>query len=818
MAHTGGMSAAPASGSIPAPDGRDDTVAPGPDAAASDARLAEEARSLVAGLTTGQKIALLSGTDFWNTEGVPGAAPIMVTDGPHGLRKQAGAADHVGLGDSVPATCFPTAVTLGSTWDPPLLEEVGAAIARECRAEDVAVLLGPGLNLKRHPGGGRNFEYFSEDPLLSGKSAAAMVRGLQSEGVGASVKHFAVNNQESRRMRLDTIVDERTLRELYLTGFEIAVTEGRPWTVMSAYNLVTGEHAGESRRLLTGILRDEWGFDGLVVSDWFAVADRLAGVRAGMDLEMPSSGGSWDAALAAAITSGELGVEELDRSCARVIELLLCAARTRRERGRGTVDADAHHALARRAAAAGTVLLRNDGLLPLAASGTIAVIGAFAERPRYQGAGSSQVNPTRLDTALERLRARVGSDAEVTYAAGYDPDTGETTPELLARARAAASAADVVVLCVGLPARSESEGFDRTDLGLPRGQDSLVEVVTHANPRTAAILFNGAPVEFDWADRPAAVVEAYLGGQAGGAALVDVLFGDVEPGGRLAESFPVRAAELPASADFASRPTQVRYAERLNVGYRFHDTHGVAPRFAFGHGLGYTTFAYDDLEVSGAGDAWIVAVTLTNTGDRAGGEVVQVYVHDVDSTLERPEQELRAFEKVTLEPGASARIELPLGRRAFAVYDVASARWLVEAGAFEVRVGSSSRDIRACAIIEVDSPDVVAPVPAPAGPVATEAEFARVLGRPVPAAPPLLPLTPDSGIDDLGLVPAGRPLRALVKRLAARGVGGDDDSTATMMDAVIGEFPLRGIVGFTGGRFSHAALRRLLRVLNLGRR
>ncbi len=780
----------------------------------------ERAAQVVSRLTREQKIELLSGADFWHTKAVAaeGIEPIMLTDGPHGLRKQQGSADHIGLADSVPATCFPTAVTLGSTWDPELLEEIGAALGRESRAERVGVLLGPGLNIKRHPAGGRNFEYFSEDPLLSGKCAAGLVRGIQSEGVGACLKHFAANNQESSRMRLDTIVDERTLRELYLTGFEIAVTEAEPWTVMCAYNLVNGEHAGESRRLLTGILREEWGFDGLVMSDWLAVADRPAGVRAGLDLEMPSSSGAWDERVAAALEAGSLAEADLDLACSRVIELLLRVAAGASEPSsapdRLAVDFPAHHALARRAAAAGTVLLTNDGLLPLSQT-RIALIGAFAQTPRYQGAGSSQVAPTRLDTAAQAMRDRLGAD--LVYAPGYDPVTGETSAAMLAEARQAAADADAVILLVGLPAKLESEGFDRPDLRLPDGQDTIVHVVTQANPRTAVVLVNGAPVELGWADRPAALVEAYLGGQAGGAALVDVLFGDAEPGGRLAESFPVAAAELPSDANFASHPTQVRYLEGLNVGYRFHDSFGVPPRFCFGHGLSYTRFGYDDLAVSGSGDQWWVAVTVTNVGQRSGSEVVQVYLHDKASSVPRPEQELRAFAKLHLAAGESRRVELGLGRRAFAVYDVAQAGWKIEAGEFEIRVGSSSRDIHLRQTIAVESDDVVTPVTAAAGPVATPAEFATLLGRPAPAPRPLLPLHEDSAIGDLLLNPLGRPLHGVLMRVVTRNFGLDnaDDATTAMMNAVIGQMPLRGLVVNSGGKLGFGMLDKLLRVLNL---
>ena len=783
---------------------------------------AAAASAVVAKLSREQKIAMLSGADFWRTKSLPGHGVdgVMVTDGPHGLRKQRGNNDHVGLGDSVPATCFPTAAALGSTWDAALLEEVGAALGRETRAEDVAVLLGPGLNLKRHPGGGRNFEYFSEDPLLAGRSAAALVRGIQSEGVGACLKHFAVNNQENNRMSLDTIVDERTLRELYLAGFETAVVESEPWTVMSAYNLVNGEHAGESRRLLTDILREEWGFDGLVMSDWLAVADRPVGVHAGLDLEMPSSQGSWDGRVAKAIDTGLLSEADLDLACARVIELSLRAAAGRREHGDAPVDFDAHHAIARRAAAAGTVLLENDGLLPLAASGRIGLIGAFAEAPRYQGAGSSQVNPTRIDTALATIRSRVGTSAELVYAPGYDPRTGTSSAAQLEEARAVASRADVVVLMVGLPASYESEGFDRDHLRLPEDMYALANAVLTANPRTAVVLVNGAPVELGLAAEPAAILEAYLGGQAAGSAICDVLFGDAEPGGRLAESIPFQASDLPSDRTFAQHPTQVRYLEGLNVGYRFHDTWDVAPRYCFGHGLSYTTFKWTQPRVTGSGTDVAVSVTVTNTGARAGSEVVQVYVHDVASTLFRPEQELKGFAKVHLEPGTSQQVTIPLGRRAFAVWDLAAQAWLVEAGEFEIRVAASSRDVRHREVVAIDSDDTVTPVPAPAGPVATETEFAKILGRPLPSPRPLLPLTPDSGIDDLRQTWLGRRVHGLLMGQVSKGFDLDqlDEQSATMMRAVIGQMPLRGVVVNSGGRLSFDILERLLGVLNLGKR
>ena len=454
------------------------------------------------------------------------------------------------------------------------------------------------------------------------------------------------------------------------------------------------------------------------------------------------------------------------------------------------------------------MLLTNDGTLPLAPRGRIALIGAFAEQPRYQGAGSSLVQPTRLDTALDAMRARLGDAAELVYVPGYDPDTGETTPALLAEARRAATEADAVVVLVGLPTVLESEGFDRTTLRLPEGHETLVEVVTAANPHAVVALLNGGALEIGWADRAGAVLECYLGGQAGGSALVDVLFGDVEPGGRLAESFPVAVAELPAHVNFATHPTQVQYRETLYVGYRFHDTFDVAPRFCFGHGLGYTTFTVGDLAVAGSGTDLTATVVVRNTGERPGSEVVQLYVHDVESTVHRPEQELKAFAKVHLQPGEETTVSMPLDRRSFAVYDTATASWVVEAGRFEIRVGTSSRDIRAVATVDVASDDVVTPVPAPAGAVATDAEFAALLGRPIPAPRPLFPLHEDSTIDDLRQVALGRPLRTVLLAAVSRtvDVGDADPGTRAMLDAVLGQMPLRALVASSGGKVSFGAL------------
>ncbi|WP_062205787.1 beta-glucosidase [Demequina salsinemoris] len=775
----------------------------------------DRAHELVAQLTTDQKISLLSGADFWTTVAIPehGVPSASLSDGPHGLRHQSADADHVGIGSSDPSTCFPTASALGATWDPDLVAEVGAALGREARGLGVDVVLGPGLNIKRHPAGGRSFEYLSEDPLVSGRMAAALVNGIQSEGVGACLKHFAANSQERDRMRADSVIDERTLREIYLTGFEIAVKESSPRTVMCSYNKVNGTHASQHRRLLTDVLRDEWGFDGLVMSDWFAVADRAAGVHAGLDLEMPGSKGAWDGQVRKALASGSLAMDDVDVAAARVAALALEAEDEREAHRDGApVDLDAHHALARRAAAAGSVLLSNDGILPLATDRSIALIGAFATAPRYQGAGSSQVNPTRIDTAYSALHDRLGDG--FAYAPGYDPRTGETDDAMIAEARHAASSADTVVLMLGLPGSYEAEGYDREHLRLPDGHTRLLEEVLDANPSTVVVLATGAPVELPWAARARAVLLSYLGGQASGSALVDVLLGEVEPGGRLAESFPVLGVDLPSHGTFANHPTQAIYRENLYVGYRFHDTWGVPARFAFGHGLGYTTFEVGNAKTTGRGAKRTVTVDVTNTGDRRGSTVVQAYVHDVAASVHRPEQELGAWAKVTLEPGETASVALSLDERAFAFYDVASSSWTVEAGEFELRVGLSSVDIRATATVRVSAGDEVSAVPAPAGPVASDAELSALLGHPVPAAAPTLPFSRETTVRELKASGLGRVLRGLVRKVSEKEMG-----AATADDPVAESFyestPMRVLAMGSDGRVSLATIDRILDALNV---
>lgn len=789
----------------------------------SSARIDEQAREIVSALTMDQKIELLSGSDEWHIGAIPSTdiGETLLTDGPHGVRKSLPRAADGVFGITVPSTCFPTAVTLAATWDVELLEEVGRALGDEALAEGVSVLLGPGLNLKRHPNGGRNFEYFSEDPVVSGKLAAAMVRGIQSRGVAACLKHFAANNQETARFIVNTIIDERTLRELYLTGFEIAVKESNPRTVMSAYNRINGEYCGDSRRLLTEILRDEWGFDGLVMSDWGATNHRPDSIHAGQELEMPSSGGAHDGAVAGAVASGELAVEDLDLTAARIIRLALEGADA--AGSHASYDADRHHALARRAAAAGTVLLDNNGILPLDGLSSVAVVGAFAEHPRFQGAGSSGVKETRLDDALSSFRDALGTDS-VGYAAGYDVRTGETTQSLLDQASGVAGLADVAVVFIGYPAAVESEGFDRDMMQLLPSHLDLVDHVVAANPNTVVVLTNGSAVEIPWIvgspSNPKAIVEAFLGGQAGGSAIVDVLLGAVEPGGRLTETFPLRQSDVPSDGNFGSSNRSVEYREALNVGYRYFDTYGVAVRYPFGHGLGYTTFDYGDAVLSSpkaeAGDLVTVTVEVTNTGRRRGSEIVQVYVGDVESSVPRPAKELKGFAKVELEPGETRSISVDLDERAFAFYDVASAGWQVESGDFDILIGASSADIRTVARVSVSS-DFVPRSEPDREPILDDEGFAALFPEGIPVTEDVRPFHRNSTLTEVQQVRLGRVVNRLLDSMMSRMFGDGDadvDGMRLMMERMMVDAPLRTLVGFSEGRLSFKALDTLIDGLN----
>ena len=686
-------------------------------------------------LTLEEKCALLSGAETFKTRGMPehGIPQIWLSDGPHGLRKQAGESDHLGLNPSVPATCFPTASAVANSWDAALGEEIGAALGEEAAAQEVSVVLGPGLNMKRNPLCGRSFEYFSEDPYLAGKLAAGYIRGIQSKGVAACPKHFAVNSQETRRMASDSIVDERTLREIYLTGFEIAVKEGHPRSIMSSYNLVNGTYANENKHLLMEILRGEWGFDGAVITDWGGSNDHALGVKNGSTLEMPAPGGDSVRELLAAVESGKITESDID---ARLSELLPLVFDTKAalDAAPREFDAAAHHALARRAAEESLVLLKNEGsLLPLAAGTKVAVIGDFAKNPRYQGAGSSMVNSTQVDVLLDKL---IDSELNVIgYQQGFDRH-GKPDAALQKFACELATQADTVILCMGLDEIAESEGLDRSNLRLAQNQVDLLQAVEAVNPKIVVVLYSGSVVETPWLDNCQALLYAALGGQAGAGAVADALTGKVNPCGKLAETWPLAYADVPSAADFATRRKTVEYREGLYIGYRYFTTAEKAVRFPFGYGMSYTTFAYSDM----AADEQGVSLTVTNTGSVAGTEIVQLYVAKKNSELFRPAKELKGFARVTLAPGEKQRITITLDDKAFRFWNVKANRWEIEGGEYELLVGASVEDIRLCEEISVHGTATVHPYEDRdldcyyKGDVlhVSDADFEKLLGHPIP--------------------------------------------------------------------------------------
>ncbi|HKH56806.1 MAG TPA: glycoside hydrolase family 3 C-terminal domain-containing protein, partial [Propionibacteriaceae bacterium] len=696
-------------------------------------------------------------------------------------RAQPREADHLGLSTSVPATCFPTASALGSSWNADLFRRVGEALGREAAAIGVSVVLGPGINMKRSPLCGRNFEYISEDPWLAGELATAMVHGVQSQDIGTSVKHYAANNQEDDRLRVSAEVDERTLREIYLPAFERVVKNAQPWTVMCAYNKLNGIYCSEHHWLLTEVLRDEWGFDGLVVSDWGAVHDRVAAVRGGLDVEMPPNLGVSDAAVVAAVRNGELKESVLDESVRRVLRL---AERSQPALAKGgSFSTDDHHGLARRAAHESAVLLKNDGgVLPLrpASGSRLAVIGEFARTPRYQGAGSSQVNPTQLDVPLDELRAGVGNEVQVDFAAGFGVGTTQGDDELAREAVELARGADHVLVFLGLPAADESEGFDRTQMELPANQVRLVEALAEVHNRLIVVLANGSAVRLStWQDKVSAILECWLSGQAAGGAVADLLLGIANPSGKLAETIPVRLEDNPSYLNFPGDSQIVRYGEGIFIGYRAYDRLDQVVSYPFGFGLSYTTFEISNLYVVVNGSvengdlAVSVAVSVANAGQVAGAEVVQAYVRDVESSVARPVRELKAFAKVALEPGESRQVRFQLDERSFAFWSVLHGSWAVEAGNFEIAVGSSSRDLTQTQTITLDAPRLA------------------------------LPLTKDSTLQEWLADEKGRAL-----------LESEHPETPLVKDpefvTVVGSMPMSTLAGFPGMGVDHLALDNLV--------
>ena len=662
-----------------------------------------DVKAIIREMTLEEKAGMCSGKDFWHLKGVErlGIPEVMVSDGPHGLRKQAEEADHLGLNESIKAVCFPTACATACSFDRDLLEEMGERIGDECQAEDLSVILGPAVNIKRSPLCGRNFEYFSEDPYLASQMAAAHIKGVQSKNVGTSIKHFAANNQEHRRMSCSSEIDERTLREIYLAAFETAIKEAKPDTVMCSYNRINGEFASENHWLLTEVLRDQWGFEGYVMSDWGAVNDRVKGLKAGLELEMPGSGGNTDKEIVEAVKNGELEESVLDRAVERILNIVFKFTDNRQV---GKFDLEEDHKLAAKIAGESMVLLKNEGVLPLPAQGKkIAFIGKFAETPRFQGGGSSHINSFKITSALEAAK----EVAEVTYAQGYDVKEDVIDQAMLDQAVETAKEADVAVIFAGLPDAFESEGYDRTHMRMPDCQNTLISEIAKVQENVVVVLHNGSPVEMPWADQVKGILEAYLCGQAVGQAEVDILFGKVNPSGKLAETIPYKLSDNPSYLNFPGDGQKVEYKEGVFVGYRYYDTKEMPVRYPFGYGLSYTTFEYSDLQLSSDKikdtDKLKVTLKVKNTGNRAGKEIVQLYVADKTGAASRPVKELKNFVKVELQPQEEKTVEMELDKRSFAWYNTDIHDWYAASGEYEILAAASSRDIRLKKTVYVES-------------------------------------------------------------------------------------------------------------------
>ena len=758
-----------------------------------------DVKSIIRELSLEQKCALLSGGDTFQSRGLPqfGIPSIWLSDGPHGVRKQAGASDHLGINPSEPATCFPTASAVASSWDPALGEEMGQALGQEAAAQNVAVLLGPGLNVKRSPLCGRNFEYFSEDPYLAGKMAASYIRGIQKNGIAACPKHFAANNQELRRMASDSIVDERTLRELYLTNFEIAVTEGHPKTIMTSYNLINGTYANENAHLLQEILRDTWGFDGAVVTDWGGSNDHALGVKNGSTLEMPAPGLDSARELCKAVKDGRISEVDINVRLEELLNLINDTTGAL-EKAPKTIDWDAHHALARKAAAESIVLLKNKGdLLPLDPEAKIAVIGDFAQTPRYQGAGSSVVNAPKVDSFLQVFEE--SGLHSVGFAQGFNRQ-GKPDPSLQAKAVELAAQADVVLLFLGLDEVKESEGLDRSDMKLAKNQIDLLLAIHRVNPKLVVILSSGSAVETGWQSHCQGLLWAGLGGQAGAGAVLDVLTGKVNPGGHLAETWPLHMEQNPSYHNFGGPGRNVEYREGLYVGYRYYQTAGVPVAYPFGYGLSYTTFAYSNLTATPNG----VTVTVENTGNRAGDEVVQVYIAKPDAKIFRPAQELKGFLRVHLEAGESRTVTIPLDDKAFRYWNDPAGRWAVEGGSYEVRVGGSSADIQLTATVTVAASGDANPYEGltlphyQSGQVqdVPDEEFTALLGHPIPVSKVAIDRNMTLGEIGHARSPLGWLVHVIHKHLLMKSL---ESGTPDLNLLFNYNMPLRAIAKMTGG-------------------
>ncbi|MGN0532226.1 MAG: glycoside hydrolase family 3 C-terminal domain-containing protein [Eubacterium sp.] len=796
---------------------------------------------IVGKMSLEQKAAFVSGYDYWHLEEAPelGLPKICITDGPHGLRKAKGK-DYVpeegeaktggiGLGNSIPTTCFPPAATSSCSWDEELLYEEGVAMAEECLKEKVSTILGPGTNIKRAPVCGRNFEYFSEDPLLSGKCSAAVINGVQSKGVGTSLKHFACNSQEAFRMVLNEVIDERTMREIYFPAFEIAVKEAQPWTIMNSYNRINGVYASQNEWMQQQVLRKEWGFKGLLVTDWGASVDRIDGLKAGTDLEMPTSGKLNAQKIVAAIKDGSLDEAVLDERVDNVVELII-KSKPALEKAH-TYDKKAHHKIAQKIAEGSMVLLKNDdNILPLKSGQKVAVIGEMAKAPRFQGAGSSVINPTMLSNAYDEL---VGLGVDVTYAQGYYKSAGSkkerknrmTDEQLTAEAVAAAKAADVAVVFVGLTEDFEGEGYDRETIDMPANHNKLVADVAAANPNTVVVLAGGSVVLMPWLDKAKALLNSGLGGQASGAAVANILTGVVNPSGKTSETYPVSFEANPTFGNYPGGPVTSEHKESVYIGYRYYDAANMDVVFPFGYGLSYTTFEYSDIKLSADSikdtDTLTVSFKIKNTGAVDGAEVAQVYVADKESTIYRPVKELRAFKKVFLKAGEEQEVSVELSKRAFAFYNVNINDWCVESGDFDIMVAASSRDIRLTATVYVDAPACDIPdyrVTAPAYyndvTKITRDDFAAVYGQlPNPEIDPNKRIDKYCCLNDARHTKWGGKLCGLIEKVMS-GMGSDANGDGKMLAAMATQIPIRNFVQMSMGAFSESQAEGLLMMLN----
>ena len=775
---------------------------------------------IIAQMTLEEKASMCDGLDYWHSQPVErvGIKSISLNDGPHGIRKKGDPEQNTDVLKGLPAICFPTASATACSWDTDLIYKMGEALGDECRKEQVNVLLGPGTNIKRSPLCGRNFEYFSEDGLLAGEMSAAFINGVQSKGIGTSLKHYAANNQETRRMTVNAVVDERTLRETYLLPFEIAVKKSQPWTIMNSYNRLNGTYAAENKWLLTDVLRDDWGYEGVVITDWGAENDRVAGLLAGQEIEMPTSSGIGTKLIIDAVNDGSLDVAVLDAAVDKIIELTKKAEPV--IGGTYTYDSDAHHQLAREIASQCMVLMKNDNnVLPLKKDAKVALIGEMAHTPRYQGAGSSLINPIKLDNAYQTMK---DMGVDFTFSKGYELKKCKEKKalELIIEAKAAAKNADVAVVFVGLTDEYETEGADRHHLSIPPMHNTLVEEVLKVNPNTVVVLSGGAAVEMPWADKVPAILNMFLTGQAGGSAVCDILFGDVNPSGKLSETYPLALSDNSSYNYFPGTTVSVEHRESVYVGYKYYDTANKEVAFPFGFGLSYTTFEYSDIKVSADNikdtDTVTVSFKVKNTGDVDGAEIAQLYVSDVESTIYRPVKELKGFKKVFLKAGEEKEIEITLDKRAFAYYNVNINDWHVESGEFKILVGASSRDIKLEASINVEStveaeiPDYRATAPCYYGAdvmnVSADA-FKAVYGKELPPSErdKNAPFTVLNTIEDSQDSKwGGRIYRLLIKLLGAD----------TMAGAVATQLPIKNFISMSFGLFSPEMAEGLIMILH----